>query len=198
LAEAVAAVTAAHPEATVTVWATDEHRVGLKPVLRRVWVLPGQRPLALVHPRYEWLWLVAFVHPQTGENHWYILPRLRTHSFGLALAEFAQAVEAGPTNRIVLVLDQAGWHRSDDLVVPEGLHLVFLPPYSPELQPVERLWPLSNEPIANRVFADLDELEAVLGTRCVTLMSQPEVVRRHTSFHWWPTISSEPEVLTAS
>ena len=54
--------------------------------------------------------------------------------FTIALAQFAQAVGAGPAKRILLVLDQAGWHTSKELVVPEGIHLLFFPPYSPELQ----------------------------------------------------------------
>jgi hypothetical protein len=182
----------------VTVWATDEHRLGLKPVLRRVWVRPGERPVAIVHHRYEWLWLTAFVHPATGASHWYILPRIRPDAFGVALAEFARAVGAGPAHRVVLALDRAGWHTSGELAVPEGIHLAFLPAYSPELQPAERLWPLSNEPIANRPLADLDELEEVTAARCVTLMRQPELVRRHARFHWWPTTRHDQELLTAS
>jgi hypothetical protein len=59
----------------------------------------------------------------------------------------------GQTNRFSWFPDQAGWHKSCDLVVPEGLHLLFLPSHSPELQPAERWWPLSNEPLANRVFS---------------------------------------------
>ena len=63
------------------------------------------------------------------------------------------------SKRVLLVLDQAGWHSSQDLVVPEGIHLLFLPPYAPELPPCERMWPLSNEGVANGVFRSLDELE---------------------------------------
>jgi DDE superfamily endonuclease len=195
LAARVRAVEQAYPDAVVEVWATDEHRVGLKPVLRRVWVPRGQRPVAVVHHRYEWLYLIAFVHPVTGANVWYILPRRRTDTFNLALAAFATTVGAGSTKQIVLGLDQAGWHARPEVVVPAGIHLVFLPPDCPELQPVERLWPVSNEPIANRSFVDLDALETVLAARGVTLMGQPEVVRQHTGFHWWP-ISKHEEALT--
>jgi transposase len=87
---------------------------------------------------------------------------------------------------IVLVLDQAGWHKSQQVAVPEGIHLVFLPPRSPELQPAERLWPLSNEAICNRRFETLEELEVEQSRRCCQLLEQAELVRRHTLFHWWP------------
>jgi transposase len=71
-------------------------------------------------------------------------------------------------------------------VLPEGIHLLFLPPYSPELQPCERLWPLTNESVANASFRTLDDLEIALAKRCVVLQDQPEVIRSLTHFHWWP------------
>ncbi len=72
------------------------------------------------------------------------------------------------------------------MAVPPGIGLEFLPPYSPELQPAERLWPLTNEGVANALFADLDALEAALATRCVELHAQPGLIRSHTHYHWWP------------
>jgi hypothetical protein len=67
---------------------------------------------------------------------------------------------------VLLVLDGGGWHRAKQVVVPEGIHLEFLPPYSPELQPAGRLWKLSDEPLVNRKFATLDALEDTLATHC--------------------------------
>jgi DDE superfamily endonuclease len=84
--------------------------------------------------------------------------RVNIEVFSLALAHFAQAVSAGSDRHVVLVLDRAGWHKSGEVLMPEGIHLLFLPPYSPELQPCEHLWPLTNEVIANRRFESLDEL----------------------------------------
>ncbi len=54
-------MTAAHPAATVSLWAEDEHRLGLLPVVRRVWAPKGQRPTAPVERRYEWLYVYGFV-----------------------------------------------------------------------------------------------------------------------------------------
>ena len=62
----------------------------------------------------------------------------------------------------------------------------FLPPYSPELQPAERLWPLTNEALANRHVHSLDELREVQAQRCLRLQRTPEVIRAYTNFHWWP------------
>jgi transposase len=174
----------------VEAWAQDEHRLGLKPVLRRIWTRRGERPLAPVHHRYEWLYVYGFVRPATGESFWLILPRVNKGLFSAALREFAWWVGAGEHKRVVLAVDQAGWHTSGDVALPEGLHLLELPTYSPELQPAERLWPLLDEPVANRRFEDLDELEGVLVERCLALAERPETVRSHTRFHWWEEAAS--------
>ena len=102
------------------------------------------------------------------------------------LAAFASAAGAGPKKQIVLVIDGAGWHTAADLVVPEGIHLVRLPPYSPELQPAERVWPLIHEVIANRNVEDMDALVQIIDDRCNYLTDHPELVRGRTSYHWWP------------
>jgi hypothetical protein len=175
----------AYPTAEVEVWGFDEHRLGLKPIVRRVWAPIGERPIAAVHHRYEWLYLYGFVHPQSGRSEWLILPRVNVAWFNQALAAFAQATGAGANKHILLVIDGAGWHRSDQVVVPEGIHLVFLPPYSPELQPAERLWELVDEPLVNRSFSALDELEAVLVQRCQTMMQMHDDIRARTNFYWW-------------
>ena len=92
----------------------------------------------------------------------------------------------GKDKRVVLAaVDQAGWHTSKDVALPEGLHLLKLPTHSPELQPAERLWPLVDEPVANRRFLSLDELEGVLVERCQEILGRPETTRSRTRFHWW-------------
>ena len=170
----------------MTLWAQDEHRLGLLPVVRRVWAPRGQRPTAPVRRRYQWLYAYGFVRPTTGQSWWCLLPAVSTAAFGRALVEFARDEGIGPARRAVLALDNAGWHRAKAVALPPGVHLAFLPPYSPELQPAERLWPLLDEPVANRVFADLDALEAALAARCRTLEADRPTVKAHTRFHWWP------------
>lgn len=151
-----------------------------------MWSPRGQRPQARVQHRYQWCYLYAFVHPSSGRTWWLLLPTVSVAAFTLALQEFAQAVTAGDGKQILLVLDGAGWHSSPHVRVPGGLHLHFLPPYSPALQPAERLWPLTNEALANRHFHSLDELQEVQAQRCLRLQKTPEVIRAHTNFHWWP------------
>jgi len=155
-------------------------------VVRRVWASRGQRPTAWVHRRYQWLYVYAFVRPTTGQSWWCLLPTVSTVAMTAALAAFAADERMDAMHRAVLGLDGAGWHTSGELVVPDGVDLIFLPPASPELQPVERVWTLVDAPVANRTFADLDELEAVLVPRCRTLQAHRRTIQAHTRFHWWP------------
>jgi transposase len=176
----------AHPEAEVELWAEDEARLGLKPVTRRVWAPVGQRPVAEAKRAYEWTYLYGFVRPESGEVFWLILPTLNTELFSLALGEFAKEVGAGPDKRILLVVDKAGWHTGGEVDLPEGIALEFLPKGSPELMPAERLWPLTNEALANRLFEEIEEIEEALVERCVELLDQAQIIRDLTNYHWWP------------
>lgn len=176
----------------MSVWAEDEHRLGLLPVVRRVWAPRGQRPTAWVHRRYAWLYVYSFVRPTTGQSWWCLLPTVSTAAMQVALAEFARDEGIDARHRAVLVLDGAGWHTATDLGLPAGIDLVLLPPASPELQPVERTWRLVDEPVANRTVADLDELEAVLVDRCQTLRADLTTVAVHTHFWWWPPDDHAP------
>ena len=154
--------------------------------MRAVWAPVGERPLALGHQRAEWLYVTAFVQPFSGEVVWYLSNGLDKPFFAALLANFARTVRAGRARTIVLVLDNAGWHTPPGLAVPDGVRLVYLPPYSPELQPAEGLWPLVDEPVVNRHFDTLAELDAVVARRCVDLKANKHTIRKHTTFHWWP------------
>ncbi len=134
---------------------------------------------------YEWTYLYGFVRPKSGEVHWLILPKVNVEVFSMALGEFAKEVGAGEDKRILLVVDRAGWHTGGEIEIPEGIHLELLPPGSPELQPAERLWPLTNEAIANRLL-EIEQMEQALVERCVELLDQTETIRNLTNYHWWP------------
>jgi transposase len=179
-------VATAFPQAQVELWATDEHRIGLKPLLRRIWAPIGQRPVAIVQHRFAWRYLVGFVHPASGRTVFHLATTVSIPVFAAELAAFARQAEARPRTQIVLVRDRAGWHSSVRLRVPEHVHLLFLPPYSPELQPAEHLWPLTNAALVNQHFATIDDLEDAQLTRCAALQQRPDLIRSTTRFHWWP------------
>ncbi len=160
--------------------------MGLKPVIRRVWAPVGQRPIARFNRGYKWTYLYGFVHPESGDLFWMILPTVNTELFSLALREFAKEVGAGKKRRILLVVDKAGWHIGGEVQIPEGIHLELLPSGSPELMPPERLWPLTNEAVANGLFEEIEEIEEALVKRCLQLLDQPDLIRDLTNYHWWP------------
>src|SRR4051794_41556008 len=98
----------AHPGAEVQLWAEDETRLGLNPVVRRVWAPVGERPVARFKRGYKWTYLYGFVRPESGKVFWLILPTVNTELFSLALGEFAKEVGAGKDKHILLLVDKAG------------------------------------------------------------------------------------------
>jgi DDE superfamily endonuclease len=169
----------------------DEHRIGLKPVTRRVWAPKGERPIALGHHRYEWLYIWGFVEPATGTTVWNVSNAVCKEMFEAILADFAKSACAGANKRIVLQIDGAGWHGPENIAVPDGVRLIFQPAHSPELQPAEHLWAFVDEPLANIYFETIDNLEKVVSERCVALIEQRDTIRASTLFHWWPKPNKE-------
>ena len=91
----------------IQVWSFDEHRVGLKPIIRKVWAPIGERPSAVVCHRYEWVYLYGFVNPPTGKTEWFIIPRVNIEWLNLVLENFAEQTVAGKSKIILLAMDRA-------------------------------------------------------------------------------------------
>jgi hypothetical protein len=108
---------------------------------------------------------------------WFIADGVNTALFSALLASFAAEIGAGLDKHVILVLDGSGLHVAKDLEVPEGVELIFLSPYSTQIQPAERMWPLTNEPIVNEYFDTLEELDEVLIERCYILADDPDQIR---------------------
>jgi transposase len=131
----------------------DEARVGQKGRLCYRWWPKGRRPPGRRDKRFEWAYLFAAVEPATGADVALVLPEATTRTMTLFLAEFSHSLPEDV--HAVLVLDRAGWHGAKALAVPGNVTLVPLPPYSPELNPVERVWLYLRERFLSlRVFAD--------------------------------------------
>ena len=125
------------PEQPVRVFCEDESRLGLHLPLPRRLTGYGVKPVQIVAPLYEYYWLYAAVEPTTGEAFWWELPCLDAVCFTVFLRQFGQHY-ADSLN--IILLDQAPAHVAQRVEVPENVILVWLPAYSPELNPVERLW----------------------------------------------------------
>ena len=149
-----------------------------------MWAERGSRPTAPRDQRYAWAYLFAAVCPARGTGAALVLPYADAEMMSLHLAEISACVTAGA--HAVLLLDQAGWHQSGGrLQVPENITLVPLPAYSPELNPVETIWPyLRSNKLAHRVF----ESEAAIVEACCEawnwLLAQPDRITSIASREW--------------
>ena len=125
----------ARPESTVFFF--DEGRFGLQPIAGKHWGRKGVRPTVTTQTGYENFYMYSAVSPATGEDVSLFLPWANTTMMNVFLEVMQESLNG---RNCLLVLDQAGWHNSHDLHVPKNIELVYLPAYSPELNPVERLW----------------------------------------------------------
>jgi transposase len=135
----------------------DEARFGQQGTLANVWARRGSRPAVVRQTKYEWCYLYAAVEPATGASAALVAPNVNTGTMNRFLEILA--AERQPDEHIVLILDQAGWHQAKDLVIPLGISFLFLPPYSPELNPVENLWHyLRDHYLSNRSYTGYEAL----------------------------------------
>jgi len=163
----------------------DEARFGRINDVRRCWAPPGIRPVVPFQIVREYTYAYAAVCPFDGDLDALILPDVNTQSMSLFLRELSlnHAHE-----HIVLILDRAGWHTAKDLTVPQNITLHWLPPYSPELNPVEHLWDEIREKwFLNRYFNSLESVEDRLMQALKTLMENPKLVESICLFNWMIT-----------
>lgn len=117
-------------------WWQDEARVGQQGSLTYIWADKGSRPRAPRDQRYDWAYLFGAVCQAQGIGAAIVLPFVNAEAMNLHLAEISTQVAPGA--QAIIALDGAGWHQAGGrLVVPENISLLRLPPYSPELNPVE-------------------------------------------------------------
>jgi len=126
------------PGTPVEVWFQDEMRVGQKNKLTYRWARKGSRPRATHDQRTQSTYLFGAVCPSSGAAAALVLPVVNAEAMSLHLAEISRQVAAD--GHAVVILDQAGWHGAKALRIPDNISLLALPPYSPELNPIERVW----------------------------------------------------------
>ena len=135
----------------IEIWFCDEARVGQKNKITRRWARRGTRPSAPRDQRTQSAYIFGAICPAEGKAAGLVLPRCTTQAMTLHLEEIARTVTPGA--HAVLILDQAGWHLSGRLEVPDNITLLPLPSKSPELNPVENVWQYMRDNwLSNRVF----------------------------------------------
>ena len=149
----------------------DEARFGQQGTLTKMWAPRGSRPAAVKQTKYEWVYLYAAVEPATGASTALLAPHVNTGTMNAFLKMASEDLE--PDDHAVMIMDQAGWHVSKTLVVPENITILLLPPYSPELNPVENLWHwIKSHHTSNRAYAGYDDLMDGVGAAWRSLTKQ--------------------------
>ena len=141
----------------IEIWFCDEARVGQKNKITRRWAPRGTRPSAPSDQRTQSAYIFGAICPAEGKAAGLILPRCTTQAMALHLEEISLAI--APGHHAVLMLDQAGWHLSPKLKVPDNITLLPLPSKSPELNPVETVWQYMRDNwLSNRVFSSYPDI----------------------------------------
>lgn len=123
----------------------------------RLWAQRGCRPRIWRQTQYDYLYVFGAVCPQTGQASGLLTPSINAATVNAFLHQFSGELSADV--HAVLIWDQAGFHTSNEIQVPDNITIISLPPYSPQLNPVERLWQyLRQHYWSNRVYADYDAL----------------------------------------
>lgn len=158
ISEKVAEITSPLPKDTqIEIWFQDEARVGQKNRLVHQWAKKGTRPRQPADQRYESVYIFGAVCPELDKGAALIMPRADTEAMQHHLEEISKNVAPGA--HAVVVMDGAAWHRSRDLEWPQNISPLILPPYCPELNPVENIWQfLRNNYLSRRLFETCEEI----------------------------------------
>ena len=154
-----------HPDKQVEVWLQDEMRFGQQGTKTTVWGEKGKRAKTVKQTAYEWCYVFGAVNPISGNSSALVAPSVNSELMNEHLKFISE--EAGPKAQVVLILDQAGWHRSKTLVIPANITFLPLPPYSPELNAIEKLWGfVRSHYLSNRQYRDYDHLFTMACDAC--------------------------------
>ena len=152
------AIAAEHPGKRLRIYFQDESRFGQQGTTTQVWAERGSRPTAVRQTQYQYLWVLGAVCPETGQAEGLLSPQLNTSIVSTFLEQFSGTLSED--EQAVMIWDGAGFHVSGKLQVPHNISLMKLPPYSPELNPIENLWHyLKSHFWSNRSYPDYDALE---------------------------------------
>ncbi len=164
----------------------DELRVGLRGMVRRVWGRRGVKVYQRLQLAYQWRYLFLVVNAQAGVLHWCWLDSMAGEQMLLAVGGLQKHTEVA-----AVVWDGAPGHR-DEEVADLGMSLIGLPPYSPELNPAERVFEEVRRAIEGKVYATLEDKVTAVDEFLIDLEAEPERVR---SLTWWDWIKAAVQKL---
>ena len=161
----------------------DEARIGQKGRICHRWCRRGERPPGRADQRYTFAYIFAAVEPGTDNAFALVMPEVSTDAMQTYLDRLADTI--AEDEHLVLMLDQAGWHVANDLKVPPNITLEPLPPRSPELNPVERLWLfLKQRYLSHRLLEDYDAIVAAACNAWQRLSNEAGRITSLCSYPW--------------
>lgn len=147
---------------------------------RYCWCPKGTRPVVPCHHIREYRYAYGAVEPKTGESFFLVLPYCNTVCMNIFLDRLSKAF---PDDYIILVCDGAVWHKSSGLAVPDNIELIYLPPYTPEMNPIEQIWTwLRRHGFRNEIFQTLSN---VIDRLCDTINSLSRITVKSITFREW-------------
>lgn len=160
----------------LVVFFEDEGRFGRISREMYCWVKKDMVPAVARQMVREYIYAYSAIAPQTGDCFSLIAPYCNTQAMNSFLLQLANQY---PQYRIVMLLDKAGWHISKNIQLPDNLLLMHLPPYSPELNPVELLWrEIRRKHFHNKIFNSLDEVENTLSVALADCHQNPDAIKQ--------------------
>jgi transposase len=160
----------------------DEGRFGRMTDIYRCWCPNGIRPVLKKALEREYTYVYSSIAPETGENFSLILPYADNSNMSIYLQELSIAFSG---YRIVLAMDSASWHGESNLEGIDNISIIYQPPYSPEVNPVEHLWKYLRENyFGNRYWDTIEELEAYLVKILKEVHEEKEILASLTRFDW--------------
>ena len=147
---------------------------------KRCWCRKGIRPSVPCHHIREYRYAFGAVEPITGEHCFLVLPRCDTACTNYFLEHIAKTYS---NDQILMVCDGAAWHKSKGLKLPDNITFLHIPPYTPEMNPIEQIWKqLRSMGFKNEVFKTLD---CVVDRLCETIrMLTDDMVKSITCRQW--------------
>jgi len=144
------------------------------------WCYPGYRPSVPCHHIREYRYAYGAVEPSTGESHFLVLPYSNTECMNIYLKTLSEKYQS---DFLLIVCDGATWHKSNELTIPKNMELLFLPPATPEMNPIEQIWKeIRKRGFRNEIFPSLDK---VIDRLCDTIRSlSVNTIRSVTGRDW--------------
>jgi len=167
----------------------DEARIGQKGRVCHVWWKRGERPSGLCDRRFTFAYIFAAVEPGTDNAFALMMPRADTEAMQEFLDRFSATI--ADDEHVAMFADQAGWHIANDLAVPDNITLLQLPAYSPELNPVERLWLYLKERFLSHRL--LDDYDAIVDAACAAwnrLVAEAGRIKSLCTYPWIEEVTS--------